>query len=1179
MLPATPEVKAYFKHLLKEIDSAFSYATEARKKNFDPEPYVDVPLAQNMAERVEGLISSVAPQLVGKGLPERIFELEQKYGILDWRVALIIAQEVASEKFCTFKDKKEAMEVGIRVGFLYNTLGIVSAPLEGFINIEIKKRRDGKDYMALKYAGPIRGAGGTAASFSVMIADYVRKQNGLHKYDPDEEEIKRFSTEIDDYHERVTNLQYHPTKEEIEYLVAHIPVEISGEPTEKIEVSNHKDLDRVETNQIRGGMCLVLAEGIAQKAPKLWKRLAKWGKEFDMDWMWVEDFLAMQKKIKAKKAVSSASTQKITPNYTFINDMVAGRPVLTHPMAKHGFRLRYGRSRHTGFSAAAIHPFTQYILQDYIAIGTQLKMERPGKAASIMTCTTIEPPIVKLKNGNVLHLGEKPYTDAEIRKLSKEVEEVLFLGDILFNYGDFSENGHPLVAAGYCPEWWARELENSLKESSIKEAALKTSINEEDLKKFIDMPLTHAPDAEQAAKISSVLGVPLHPAYIFYWSLAEPQEIITLLKSKFQQKEDGRIITKNTKEVKSVLEKTGVPHIVSVENIVIDKKNSASLKLNLGIGSDFENALKRAEKFLSANPSASALDLINHLSDYTIRDKAGTFIGARMGRPEKAKMRKLTGSPQVLFPVGDQGGRMRSFQAALEEGRVEAEFAVYYCESCKKETIYPRCEVCGSKTKPRYFCRKCNSTLEKEECDTHGSEGVVRYKKLNLDIKHYFDSAFKLTGWSAYPDLIKGVRGTSNKDHIPEHLLKGILRAHHDLYVNKDGTVRYDMSEEPLTHFKPKEIRTSIEKLKQLGYTHDIYGNELTNEDQILEIFVQDIVLPGRPGMEEAADDVLKRVADFVDDELVKLYGMKPFYNLKSKDDLVGHLVIGLAPHISAGTIGRIIGFSETQSCFASPLWHAALRRDCDGDEACVILLMDAFLNFSRQYLPDKRGGRTMDAPLVLTSLINPAEVDDQALGVDVVDKYPLEFYEAALEYKPTSAVKIEQIKHRLGKETQFSGFMFTHDTDNINRGVKISAYKQLPSMEEKLRGQMELATKIRAVDEGDVARLVIDRHFIKDTKGNLRKFSIQQFRCVKCNAKYRRPPLRGVCKCGGKIIFTISEGSVVKYLNYTKDLAFNYNVPPYVRQSIEILQRRIEGMFGKEREKQEGLSNWLGQT
>ena len=76
------------------------------------------------------------------------------------------------------------------------------------------------------------------------------------------------------------------------------------------------------------------------------------------------------------------------------------------------------------------------------------------------------------------------------------------------------------------------------------------------------------------------------------------------------------------------------------------------------------------------------LDIINGLSEVKIKDKSGTFIGTRMGRPEKAKLRKLTGSPHVLFPVGEEGGRLRSFQAAYEVGGIAGEFPNFQCESC-----------------------------------------------------------------------------------------------------------------------------------------------------------------------------------------------------------------------------------------------------------------------------------------------------------------------------------------------------------------------------------------------------------------------------------------------------------------------------------------------------------------
>jgi len=399
------------------------------------------------------------------------------------------------------------------------------------------------------------------------------------------------------------------------------------------------------------------------------------------------------------------------------------------------------------------------------------------------------------------------------------------------------------------------------------------------------------------------------------------------------------------------------------------------------------------------------------------------------------------------------------------------------------------------------------------------------------------------------------------------------------VFVNKDGTTRYDMIELPITHFKPMEIGTSVEKLIELGYLKDIKGKVLKNTDQILELLPQDQILPAAMETgDEPADEVLFRVANFVDDLLDKLYGMPSYYNLKSKKDLIGQLVIGLAPHTSAGTVGRIIGFSKTQAMFSHPLFHAAMRRNCDGDEACVILLVDAFLNFSRSFLPDKRGSRTMDAPLVLTSQLVPGEVDDEVHGMDIVYNYPLELYEAALKYKNPWEVDILQIDDVLNTPRQYEGMGYTHKVANINSGTTCSAYKILPTMKDKLKGQMVLAEKISAVEATDVAELVIKKHFLKDIKGNLRKFSTQQVRCVGCNKKYRRPPLVGRCtECKGKIIFTVAEGSIIKYLGPTLSLARKYGVSEYLMQTITFLQQQIESVLGKESEIQEGLGKWFG--
>ncbi|MBI4983527.1 DNA polymerase II large subunit, partial [Candidatus Woesearchaeota archaeon] len=163
-----------------------------------------------------------------------------------------------------------------------------------------------------------------------------------------------------------------------------------------------------------------------------------------------------------------------------------------------------------------------------------------------------------------------------------------------------------------------------------------------------------------------------------------------------------------------------------------------------------------------------------------------------------------------------------------------------------------------------------------------------------------------------------------------------------------------------------------------------------------------------------------------------------------------------------------------------------------------------------------------------------------------------------------------------LNTPLQYEGFGFTHHVDDFNKGVLCSVYKTLPTMEEKLFGQMEIAKKVRAVDMDDTAKLVIQKHFLKDIKGNLRKFSMQQFRCVKCNTQFRRPPLTGKCSCGGKLIFTISEGSVVKYLVLSLTLAEKYKFSPYLKQTLTLLKVNVDNVFGKEKDKQFSLGEFM---
>lgn len=291
----------------------------------------------------------------------------------------------------------------------------------------------------------------------------------------------------------------------------------------------------------------------------------------------------------------------------------------------------------------------------------------------------------------------------------------------------------------------------------------------------------------------------------------------------------------------------------------------------------------------------------------------------------------------------------------------------------------------------------------------------------------------------------------------------------------------------------------------------------------------------------------------------------------------MGHLIAGLAPHTSAAVLGRIIGFTEASACYAHPYFHSAKRRNCDSDEDSVMLLLDALLNFSKSYLPSTRGG-SMDAPLVLSTRIDPEEIDDESHNIDTMDMIPLDVYERSFEHaKPTEVLdKIDNVEKRLGTPEQYQGLMFSHNTSSIHAGPRVCLYKLIPSMKEKVESQITLAEMIRAVDQKGVVEGVLMSHFLPDMMGNIRAFSRQKVRCTRCNKKYRRIPLTGECKCGGNLVLTVSKGSVIKYLEISKDLASRYPIDPYLMQRIEILEYGVNSLFESDRSRQSSLDVFL---
>lgn len=1156
------ETKDYLDRLKENVEEVYTMANKARALGYDPVKKVEIPIAMSMAEKVVGLISTVYPQILNSGIAERILELEEEYGKLDPTVIFKIADEISDQKFCEFENIIEAMDAGIRVGLCYTTLGVVSSPIEGYTGIQKGKTRDGKDYIIANFSGPIRSAGTTASCMVLFLIDFLREKFGFSKYDPTESEIRRVWTELSDFHDRITNLQYMPTEEEAIFIAKNMPFQVGGDPSEKLEVSNYKNLDRVPTNFLRSGFCLVLAEGLAQKAPKGF-RLYNMAREngikasgFD----WIKDYLEILNKKGKSKGKKGAGGKP-----TYIKDLVAGRPVYGHPGYSGSFRFRYGRGRNSGFSSVCIHPATMGVSDDFLATGTQLKIEKPTKGCAIASCDTIEGPIVKLKNGSVKQL----HTKEESKKLYKDIEEIIYLGDMLFPFSDVANRNSNLIRPGYVEEWWKLDLRS--KDKEFEKEFDSWNVNFED-----------------AVRLSEKYSLPMYPKYIYYWTEISKEELLGLIDWLKYSWFDEKLIlpwTKNDKEKfalgKRALEMLGVSHEVTIENIVLNEIDSKSLLLNLGIDFSFSEKTFLKDFVEKMNlEGEEPLGIVNNNSKFKIKDKAGEFIGARMGRPEKAKLRIIPGSPNSLFVVGREGGRMKTFKAACDVGNVKGQFPLQYCPSCEKDTIFSKCEVCETETESRYYFRDIKEKAKEEKVEYSSLTGVP-YQYQKVDINHHFDHARKRLGLlkTQLPEVIKGVFSISSGRRINERIEKGILRAQHGLQVFRDGTVRMDATELPLVSFKPKEIGTSVEKLRELGYYKDINGEEISRDDQIIEMKPHDVLIPSSPETpDEKGEDVFVNLCNFVDDLLVKFYKLEPFYNVKKKEDLIGQLGVCMAPHNCAGVACRFIGFSNTLGLMASPYMHAAIRRDCDGDEAALMLLGDVLLNFSRKYLPDRRGA-TQDAPLVMNVRIDAGEVDDQILDFEYLNEYPLELYELAERGEHSSEVKVNMVRDVLKKEGDpFVNMGFTHDTSDFNSGVVCSSYKTLENMAEKVLHQMELVEKLRSADTKDTAKLVIERHFIRDMRGNLRKFSMQGFRCVDCNEIMRRPPLSGKCSnCGkGKLIFTIHEGGIKKYLEPAIELAKKYDLDNYLQQVLGLVKGYIDSIFGKEKEKQEKLGQWF---
>ena len=586
--------QSYLQALEEELKRLYSVSDEARSKGLDPALKTECIIAQDIADLVEGLVGP-------KGVALSIRELSTK--MQREAIAFKVAEEIALGKIQKM-DPEKAAEQAIRTALAIFTEGLTAAPIQGIAEVKIKTNVDRTRYLAIYFAGPIRSAGGTDQALTLVVGDFVRRALDLDKYKPTEEEISRFIEELRLYERTVGRFQYHIPDTELRKALKLIPVEVTGTESDPVEVTSYRNLQRVETNRVRGGALRVVNDGIVGRAQKVYAIVDKLGFQ---GWDWLKDF----KKKSEKKSGG------------FMDDVIAGRPIFSFPSTRGGFRLRYGRSRNTGLSAVGIHPATMLVVEGFLAAGTQMRLELPGKGGITVPVDSIEQPIVLLNDNSVVRVSLENYED-----IKNKIQKILFLGDILIDFGDFLYCNKALLPSGYVEEWWAKDLEYGLRTKfgdKFSGAAEALSIEPKKIEQFLFNPLIKKPTLKEAVSISQTLGIPLSPNFTLFWTglstLQEVESLRSWLSSCDVNATDGfalKITGDLQDHILLILRKILVPHKIVDQKIILSGDDSAALAFTLGYGT---------ERFTATVQGNTVFDSLSFLSGVQIKEKAPSYVG------------------------------------------------------------------------------------------------------------------------------------------------------------------------------------------------------------------------------------------------------------------------------------------------------------------------------------------------------------------------------------------------------------------------------------------------------------------------------------------------------------------------------------------------------------------------
>jgi DNA polymerase II large subunit len=758
-------------------------------------------------------------------------------------------------------------------------------------------------------------------------------------------------------------------------------------------------------------------------------------------------------------------------------------------------------------------------------------MERP---LTVFPVSTLTGPLVELKDGS----SERIESLTRIREVENEVTQIWEMGDILLSPDDIPTT-ETIELSAWTEEWWGQEIKRliSSKFRSHENLASNLRISPIELENLLREPTHFHPSPEVALNLSRITKVPIHPYYSFNWNEIAISDLIRLIQ-KLNSFSDEFL--PDDDDLRGILRQLGVPFVIHNGKIQSERFQPY---LHLLRGKEEE-----ITKILSQSTQVGIEELVQELTKIPIKSLCHRRIGLKIIRVEKAEQRHINPPAHILFPISSHGGAQRNLLKVKKGASVDIQVSERFCTTCGESRYVSYCPKCLEKTKQQFVCKNGHISESRDcrECGLYAFPASIK----PIDVAGLIKSGVQKTGFS---DLkkIKGVSFLNNKNRIPEHIIKGILRAKHNVFVYKDGTSRFDQTNAPITHFTPKEAHISVEDLLRLGYTHDVYGNDLVQDDQLIEINPYDVIVS------KTACEFLVNLSKFIDDELTFLYELAPYYRINSLNDIIGSLIVGLSPFSMVAVIGRIIGYSDNNVNYAHPVWHILKTRNCNGDIDSITLLLDVLLNFSIEYIPTSRGG-TMDVPVII-NLSDKWEETSVYASYDSV-LMNLSFYHNLIK----NPLKQELLSYKMSYLTP--SLPVSHTIDNVSRYNFKNLFRE-SKIVSKIETELRILSRIRGVKEGEFVDDILVNDFLPKITTSMTRFFLQPVRCNTCNTTFRRIPLSKCPVCHRQTIgLTLSEGWVLRYLQIVNQLKdrFNSDISEYCHSWVELVELNKRLLFDK---------------